>query len=98
MTPGSKARHMMTPGEGSGPGYPDSFEPRPSSRRCHGGSVQIRCYPAPGRAGTCVLERTVVRGIDRRDVSRLTGDAVASYMAQKISDSVFAHRQVVDRE
>jgi len=52
--------------------------------------VQIRCYPAPGRDRTCVLQRTVVCGINRGDVSGLTGDAVANYMAQKISDSAVA--------
>jgi len=53
--------------------------------------VQIRWSPAPGRDRTWVLERTVVRGIHGSDVSDLTEDTVADYMAQKISDPVFAY-------
>jgi hypothetical protein len=55
--------------------------------------VEIRCYPVPGRARTCLLQRTVICGVNRGDVSGLAGGTVANYVAQKISDPAFARTE-----
>lgn len=67
-----------------------------SGEQGHAGSptrariVEIRCYPAPGRDRTWELRRTVVHGIRRSDVSDLTRETAANYLADKISNRALA--------